>query len=185
MLIDFEDAKSSKPARKNKTSVRGLVAVAGFAAVAVLGSTLAANISLNSGQSIEFGQGVANATSCDPTNGIIVTPRSTFVNASGGGQFNFASVSFSDIADLCTGKLFTINAYGDTSATPLNIATIGASPFNVATFVLNATMGIKSSYINATSSISSSNADTAEIGFNGTQATSGAVFKITVQTSDN
>jgi hypothetical protein len=51
--------------------------------------------------------------------------------------------------------------------------------------VLNATMGIKSSYINATSSVSSTNLDTAEIGFNGTQATSGAVFKITVQTSDN
>jgi hypothetical protein len=182
-ILKFENAPQNS-ARKNKTSVRGLVAVAGFAAVAVLGSTLAANISLNSGQSIEFGQGVAVATACD-TDGITVIPRSNFVNASNAGSFNLASISFTGIMDNCTNKLFTINAYGDTSATPLDIATSGATSFNVATFVLNATMGIKSSYINATSNISSTSADTAEIGFNGTQATSGAVFKITVQTSDN
>ena len=181
-ILKFENAPQ-KSARKNKTSVRGLVAVAGFAAVAVLGSTLAANISLNTGP-IEFGQGVAVATACDD-NGITTTPRSTFANASGGGQFNFASISFAGIKDTCTGKLFTVNAYGDTSATPLNIATSGVTSFNVATFVLNATMGIRSSYINATSSIAGTDNDTAEIGFNGTQATSGAVFKITVQTSDN
>ena len=182
MLIDFEDAKSSKPVRKNKTSVRGLVAVAGFAAVAVLGSTLAANISLNSGP-IEFGQGVAVATACD-TDGITTTPRSVFANASGGGQFNFASISFSGIADACTGDLFTVNAYGDTSAIPLNIATSGVTSFNVATFVLANPVVARSSYINAIANTSSTNADTAEIGFNGTQATSGAVFKITVQTSN-
>ena len=180
-ILKFEGAPQ-RPARKNKSSVRGLVAVAGFAAVAVLGSTLAANISLNSGP-IEFGQGVAVATACDDN--ITTTPRSVFANSSGGGQFNFASISFSGIHNDCTGKLFTINAYGDTSATPLNIATSGATQFNVATFVLNATMGIKSSYINATSNIASTNQDTAEIGFTGTQANSGAVFKITVQTSDN
>ena len=182
-ILKFDNAPQ-KPVRKNKSSIRGLVAVAGVAAVAVLGSTLAANISLNSGP-IEFGQGVANATACDD-DGIVVTPRSSFANASSAGQFNFASISFSGIKDTCTGKLFTINAYGDTSATPLNIATIGATSYNVATFVLSATMGQSSSYISTGSvNVASSNADTAEIGFRGTQATSGAVFKITVQTSDN
>ena len=107
-ILKFEGAPQ-RPSRKNKTSIRGLVAVAGFAAVAVLGSTLAANISLNSGP-IEFSQGVANATSCDPTDGITTTPRSVFANSSGGGQFNFASISFSGIHNDCTGKLFTINA---------------------------------------------------------------------------
>jgi hypothetical protein len=184
VLIDFDGSTPSKPVRKNKTSVRGLVAVAGVAAVAVLGSTLAANISLNSGP-IEFGQGVAVATACD-TDGITTTPRSTFANASGGGQFNFASISFTGIMDACRGKLFTVNAYGDTSATPLNIATIGATSYNVATFVLSATMGQSSSYISTGSvNVAGSNTNTAEIGFRGTQATSGAVFKITVQTSDN
>jgi hypothetical protein len=181
-ILKFDNAPQ-KSVRKNKSSVRGLVAVAGFAAVAVLGSTLAANISLNSGP-IEFGQGVANATACD-SDGITVTPRSSFVNAANAGQFNLASISFSGIADSCTNKMFTINAYGDTSATPLTIATSGATQFNVATFVLASSITARSSYINAISNTSSTNADTAEIGFNGTQATSGAVFKITVQTSDN
>ena len=183
MLIDFEASTSNKPERKNKSSLRGLVAVAGFAAVAVLGSTLAANISLNSGP-IEFGQGVANATACD-TDGIIVTPRSSFANASSAGGFNLASISFTGIHDNCTGDLFTINAYGNTDALPLNIATVGATSYNVATFVLSATMGQSSSYISTGSvNVGTSNADTAEIGFRGTQATSGAVFKITVQTSN-
>ncbi len=182
MLIDFEGSASSSPAKK-RTSIRGLVAVAGIAAVAVLGSTLAANISLNSGP-IEFGQGVANATACD-SDGITVTPRSSFVNASSAGSFNLASISFSGIHDNCTGDLFTINAYGNTEAVPLNIASIGATSFNVATFVLSATMGQSSSYISTGSvNVSNSNTDTAEIGFRGTQATSGAVFKITVQTSN-
>ena len=184
MLFDFEGSSSNTPTRKNKSSVRGLVAVAGFAAVAVLGSTLAANITLNSG-AIEFGQGVAVATACDST-GITAIPRSVFANASNAGQFNFASISFTGIADSCSGKLFTINAYGDTSATPLNIATIGANVYNVATFVMkNSITTDKSSYINTVTSTSSTDADTAEIGFLGTQASSGAVFKITVQTSDN
>jgi hypothetical protein len=185
VILNFDESAPQKPVRKNKSSVRGLVAVAGFAAVAVLGSTLAANISLNSGP-IEFGQGVANATACDTDGGITVIPRSTFANASSAGSFNFASISFTGIHDNCTGKLFTINAYGDTSATPLNIATIGANSYNVATFVMSATLGQSSSYISTGSvNVSSNNADTAEIGFRGTQATSGAVFKITVQTSDN
>jgi hypothetical protein len=183
MLIDFEGSSTNTTARKNKTSIRGLVALAGFAAVAVLGSTFAANITLNSG-AIEFGQGVAVATACD-TDGIVATPRSVFANASSAGQFNLASISFTGIADSCTGKLFTVNAYGDTSATPLNLATIGATSYNVATFVLSATMGQSSSYISTGSvNVAASNADTAEIGFRGTQASSGAVFKITVQTSN-
>ena len=182
-ILKFDNAPQ-KSVRKNKSSVRGLVAVAGFAAVAVLGSTLAANITLNSG-AIEFGQGVAVATACD-SNGITAVPRSVFANAASAGQFNFASVSFTGIADACKGKLFTINAYGDTSATPLNIATSGATSYNVATFVLSATMGQSSSYISTGSvNVSAANANTAEIGFRGTQASSGAVFKITVQTSDN
>ena len=183
MLIDFEGSSTNTTARKNKTSIRGLVSLAGFAAVAVLGSTFAANITLNSG-AIEFGQGVAVATACD-TDGIVVTPRSVFANASNAGQFNFASVSFTGIMDTCKGKLFTINAYGNTDATPLNIATVGATSYNVATFVLSATMGQSSSYISTGSvNVAASNADTAEIGFRGTQASSGAVFKITVQTSN-
>lgn len=175
-ILKFENTPQ-RPARK-RTSTKGLLAVAGFAAIAVMGSTLAANISLNSG-TLEFGQGVAVTSACD-SDGITATPKAVFANASGAGSFNFASVSFSGISTDCAGKLFTLNAYGDTSATPLNIATVGASSYNVATFVFSATLP-GSSYINTASYTTT----TAEIGFKGTQATSGAVYKITLQSSNN
>jgi hypothetical protein len=180
-ILKFDSAPQ-KRTRQKKSSTKGLVAAAGFAAIAVLGSTLAANISLNSG-TLEFGQGVAVTSACD-SDGITATPKAVFANASGAGQFNFASISFSGIADNCANKLFTVNAYGDTSATPLNIATIGATSYNVATFVMSATLP-GSSYITTSGYTSTSNARTAEIGFKGTQATSGAVYKITLQSADN
>ena len=128
---------------------------------------------------------MAVTTACDD-NGITATPKAVFANSSGAGAFNFASVSFSGIKDTCIGKLFTVNAYGDTSATPLNIATVGATSYNVATFVVSATQGQKSSYISTSSAgWGTADARTLEIGFNGTQATSGAVYKITLQSSDN
>lgn len=183
MILDFDSAGKKARAPKNVKSVKGLLAVAGFAAIAVLGSTLAANISLNSG-SLEFGQGVAVTSACD-SDGITATPKAVFSNVTNGGSFNFASISFTGIADACTGDLFTVNAYGDSSSTPLNIATVGATSYNVATFVMSATLGQSSSYITTGSvNISSTNADTAEIGFRGTQATSGAVYKITLQSSN-
>ena len=178
MILDFDSAGKKARAPKNVKSVKGLLAVAGFAAIAVLGSTLAANISLNSG-SLEFGQGVAVTSACD-SDGITATPKAVFSNVTGGGSFNFASVSFSGISTSCANKLFTLNAYGDTSATPLNIATVGATSYSVATFMFSATLP-GSSYI----STGSYTTTTAEIGFRGTQATSGAVYKITLQSSDN
>ena len=176
-ILKFDNVPQ-KRTRQKKSSTKGLVAAAGFAAIAVLGSTLAANISLNSG-TLEFGQGVAVTSACD-SDGITATPKAVFANASGAGQFNFASIAFTGIASGCANKLFTVNAYGDTSATPLNIATVGANSYNVATFVFSATLP-GSSYISTGSYTSSS----AEIGFRGTQATSGAVYKITLQSSDN
>ena len=181
-ILKFDNAPQKRTGRK-KSSTKGLLAVAGFAAVAVLGSTLAANISLNSG-TLEFGQGVAVTSACDG-DGITATPKAVFVNTTGAGSFNFASIAFSGIANNCLNKLFTINAYGDTSATPLNIATIGGTSYNVATFLMSATLP-GSAYINGGGYTSpSGDAGTAEIGFKGTQATSGAVYKITLQSSNN
>jgi len=176
-ILKFDSAPQKRTGQ-NKSSTRGLLAVAGFAAIAVLGSTLAANISLNSG-TLEFGQGVALTSACD-SDGITATPKAVFSNVTGGGSFNFASVSFSGISTSCANKLFTLNAYGDTSATPLNIATVSSTSYNVATFIFSATLP-GSSYISTGSYTTS----TAEIGFRGTQATAGAVYKITLQSSDN
>ena len=183
-ILKFDNAAPQKRTRQKRSSTKGLVAAAGFAAIAVLGSTLAANISLNSG-TLEFGQGVAVTAACDD-NGITATPKAVFANVQNGGSFNFASIAFSGVKDTCLGKLFTVNAYGDTSATPLNIATVGANSYNVATFVMSTTLGVKSSYISTASVVGSTTDDRRfEIGFNGTQATSGAVYKITLQSSDN
>jgi hypothetical protein len=181
-ILKFDGAPQ-KRTRQKKSSTKGLVAAAGVALIAVLGSTLAANISLNSG-TLEFGQGIATTTACDD-NGITLTPKAVFTNTASG-SFSLASVAFSGIKDTCIGKMFTLNAYGDTSATPLVIATSGANPYSVATFVVSATQGQKSSYISTSSAgWGSADARTLEIGFNGTQATSGAVYKITLQSSDN
>ena len=183
-ILKFDNAAPQKRTRQKKSSTKSLMAAAGFAAIAVLGSTLAANISLNSG-TLEFGQGVAVTAACDD-NGITATPKAVFANASGAGSFNFASISFSGVKDTCLGKLFTLNAYGDTSASPLNIATLGSASYNVATFVMSTTLGQKSTHI-TTGSVAGSTTDDRrfEIGFSGTQATSGAVYKITLQSSDN
>lgn len=182
-ILKFDNVPQ-KRTRQKKSSTGGLLAVAGFALVAVLGSTLAANITLNSG-SLEFGQGIATTTACDD-DGITLTPKAVFTNTASG-SFSLASIAFSGIKDTCIGKMFTVNAYGDTSATPLVIATTSAGSYSVATFVVSATQGQKSSYISTSSAVSwgSANGRALEIGFNGTQATSGAVYKITLQSSDN
>jgi hypothetical protein len=180
-ILKFDSAPQ-KRTRQKKSSTKGLVAAAGFAAIAVLGSTLAANISLNSG-TLEFGQGIATTTACD-SNGISLTPKAGFINTASG-SFTLASVGFSGIADACIGKLFTMNAYDNTSATPLKIATSGANTYDLATFVFSSTMGQKSSYITAGGYTGSADARATEIGFAGTLATSGAVYKITLQSSDN
>ena len=176
-ILKFDNAPQ-KRVRQKKSSTGGLLAVAGFAMVAVLGSTLAANITLNSG-SLEFGQGIATTTACDG-DGINLTPKAVFTNNSASGSFSLASVAFSGISTNCANKVFTLNAYDNSSATPLNIASVGLVSYNVATFVFSATLP-GSPYITT----NGYSANAAEIGFKGTQATSGAVYKITLQSSDN
>jgi len=179
LLLDFDGTPSRES--KHAKSVKGLVAMALIGAVAVLGSTLAANITLNSG-SLEFGQGIATATACD-SNGITMTPKASYTNTASG-SFSLASIAFSGIDDNCKGDLWTINAYDNSSATPLKIATVGAATYDVATFVVSATLGQSSSYITTGGvDMTSANANKLEIGFKGTQATSGSVYKITLQTN--
>ena len=83
-----------------------------------LQSTLAGNISLNSNRGIEFGQSVSQAVACSGNTELTLTPRSTFVNGSPGAHY-LQSVTVSNIPTSCYGDDFTINAYGDSSSTPL------------------------------------------------------------------
>ena len=172
-ILKFEN--SSRPVRKKSSSSKVILGLAGIAAVALLGSTLAANISLNSGAGVEFGQGVALTTACDSD--ITSTPTATFANAAGGGGFNFTTVAFTNVSSACLGKTFTLKAYGDTSATPLNLATVTSTAYNQATFVFT-TSTTTSPGISGSVGVYGG---TASLGFQGTQATAGAVSKLTLE----
>jgi hypothetical protein len=175
-ILKFEN--SSRPARKKSSSSKVMLGLAGIAAVALLGSTLAANISLNGGSGVEFGQGVALTTACDDS--ITSTPAATFVNAANGGGFNFSTVAFSNVSSACWGKTFTLKAYGDTSATPLNLTTVSSTAYSSATFTF--TTGSTTSPGIATSGWTPSATDSRlSLGFTGAQATSGAVYKLTLE----
>jgi hypothetical protein len=178
LLLDF-DGKPRDVSKSGK-SVKGLVAFALFGVVAVLGSTLAANISLNNASAIEFGQGVAVTAACD-NDLITATPIAAFSNVTAGGGFTLSTVSFSGVSSNCLNKVFTLMAYGDSSATPLTIATSGSTTFQQATFVW-ATTGAVSSAVEGTSGWDFT-LGKLSIGFKGTEATSGSVYKITLQTN--
>ena len=116
------------PATKKKSNTRNLKIALGLAAVILvptIGSTLAGTIAINSGAAVEFGQGIAQATACD-TNGITVTPASSFTNSAGAGTFALGTVTIAGIADTCNGKIFKIRAYGNTGE-PIVVAAGGAT----------------------------------------------------------
>ena len=180
-ILKFENA--SRPVRKKSSSSKAMLGLAGIAAVALLGSTLAANISLNSGTGVEFGQGVAQTTACDDS--ITMTPTASFVNAANGGGFNFSTVALSNVSSACLGDVFTLKAYGDSSATPLVIATANgtSTTYNQATFRFT-TASTTSPGITTASWSHSLASSAISIGFLGTQATSGAVYKLTLESSN-
>ena len=86
-------------------------------------TTLAANINLNSGRSVEFGQSVSTTTACSGSDNLVVTPTSTFTNATNGtGSYYLTSVKVSGIPASCNGKDINISFYDSatgSSALPL------------------------------------------------------------------
>ena len=82
-------------------------------------NTLAANISLNTGAPVEFGQGITQTVACSGATNLTITPTATFTNAAGSGAFKFSSITVSGIPSGCYGSDFTINAYDNSSNTPL------------------------------------------------------------------
>jgi hypothetical protein len=183
-ILKFDNAATPRR-KKSGGNLKSLAGLATVAAIAVLGSTLAANISLGSTSSIEFGQGVQTATACDSQ--INVTPTSRFINAAGAGTFFMSTISLSDVdlrgVSQCSGKTFTLNAYDDSSATPLQLSTGTASArITQATFGVSAAGAITASD-GVTGSVSGGTTQTGTVtlGFGTPAATSGAVFKITLQ----
>ena len=185
-ILKFDNAAT--PRRKKNNNLKSLAGLATVAAIAVLGSTLAANLSLNSGSAIEFGQGVSVTSACD-SDGITVTPTVRFMNAANAGTFYLSTIALSGI-DLtndtkCVGRVFTLNAYDNSSATPLQLATSSVSPnpgITSATFANSS----GSTFVGTTGiSIVGSGHTTSNglvtLGFGTPSSTSGAVYKITLQ----
>jgi hypothetical protein len=185
-ILKFDNAAT--PRRKKNNNLKSLAGLATVAAVAVLGSTLAANLSLNSGNAIEFGQGVSVTSACDD-NGITVTPSVRFMNAANAGTFYLSTIALSgiDLTDStkCVGKTFTLNAYDNSNATPLQLATSSISSsvgITSATFA-NSTGStyVGTAGISIAGSGHTTNSGTITLGFGTPSSTSGAVYKITLQ----
>lgn len=176
-ILRFENA----PARKtrSKSPIKGLVGLSAVAAIAVFGSTLAASITLNSG-SVEFGQGVSQTTACDSA--ITVAPTATFANATGvSGVFKMSKVALTGIDSACGGDTFTLQAWGDTAATALQLAT---GPSNAvissATALFN---GSTTSLVTNGVTLSDVGASSFSFNFTTPTSTSGAIYKLTLQSS--
>jgi hypothetical protein len=184
-ILKFDNAAT--PRRKKNNNLKSLAGLATVAAIAVLGSTLAANLSLNSGGAIEFGQGVSVTSACD-SDGITVTPSVRFVNAAGAGTFYLSTIALTNI-DLtnttkCVGKTFTLNAYDDASATPLQLATSsgGSTPITSATFANSSgSTFVGTTGISVDGSGNGGATGAITLGFGTPSSTSGAVYKITLQ----
>jgi hypothetical protein len=189
-ILKFENAPAPRKSAPKKSNLKSLAGLATVAAVAVLGSTLAANISLGSGSALEFGQGVQTTAACDSS--ITLSPKVTFVNNLTNPQFYLSTISFSDVDTRtagqssvvsggtgCAGKTLTLNAYGETSATPIGFATASNTLVSVATIGIT-TGTITTSPGFTIGGVVSSGFD---FGINQPAATSGAVYKLTLQSN--
>jgi hypothetical protein len=182
-ILKFDNA--ANPRRKKNNNLKSLAGLATVAAIAVLGSTLAANLSLNSGGAIEFGQGVSVTSACD-SDGITVTPSVRFINAAGAGTFYLSTIALSGIdftgTSTCVGKTFTLNAYDNASATPLQLATNSSTAITSATFAnTSGSTYAGTAGVSVTGSGNGGTSGAITLGFGTPSSTSGAVYKITLQ----
>mgnify|MGYP000125440420 CR=1 FL=1 len=183
-ILKFEEPTAPRKAAPKKSNLKSLAGLATVAAVAVLGSTLAANISLGTGGTMEFGQGVQVTSACDSS--ITLSPKVSFSNVSGGGVFNFSTVAFSDVnATSCAGDVLTLNAYGDTSPSPLALSTSSGAYVYDAKILVSTTSPIsQSAGITVSSTSGNAGALGFNVGFTSPQSTSGAVYKLTLQSGN-
>jgi hypothetical protein len=183
MLPEYTPQKKSA---SKKSNIKALAGLATIAAVAVLGSTLAANISLGTGSTLEFGQGVQVTSACDDV--ITLTPKAIFVNGTSP-SFILSTIGFTGVdaasTTTCQGKTLTLNAYGDTGSTPVQLATAGSTALTTATIGITSTTPTSTTgTVIGNVSGGGTNALAFELGFTTPAATSGAVYKLTLQSSN-
>ena len=185
-ILKFEDAPAPKRAGKKRnvsSSRKTILGIAAAAAIAVVGSTLAANISINTGGSLEFGQGLTQTTACSGASTITMVPTSTFKNTAN--SFYLSGISFSGAGLLlCHGKTFTVQAYDNSNPGAVTISTVAGVAYTSATFAYSSTSATPvTSNSAAITSAGGSTGSTATIAFGtGTgDATSGQIYKLTLQ----
>jgi hypothetical protein len=194
-ILKFENAPAPRKSAPKKSNMKSLAGLATVAAVAVLGSTLAANISLGSGSSLEFGQGVQVTAACD--NAITLSPKVKFVNDATSPQFYMSTISFSDVDTRtanstltsggtgCAGKTLTLNAYGDSSATPIAFASSSGQGVSAATIGINTGSITTAAGFTISGVNNSGTALTSfDLGITTPNATSGAIYKLTLQSGN-
>jgi hypothetical protein len=192
-ILKFANSAPAPRKAPKKSNLKSLAGLATVAAVAVLGSTLAANISLGTGSTLEFGQGVQVTAACDSS--ITLTPKVNFVNGSNP-VFMLSTIGFADLdsralgATLtnggtgCATRTLTLNAYGDTSATPLQIATVSSSAVSVATVgITTSAITTSAGFVVAGTQNINSATTSFDLGISIPSATSGAVYKLTLQSN--
>ena len=191
-ILKFENAPAPRKSASKKSNLKSLAGLATVAAVAVLGSTLAANISLGTG-TLEFGQGVQVTAACDES--ITLTPKVNFVNGANP-VFMLSTIGFSNLDGRaigstssnggtgCATRTLTLNAYGDTNATPLQIATNSSTAVSVATIGINgSTPTTSAGFVIANGANLASATSSFDLGITTPSATSGAVYKLTLQSN--
>jgi hypothetical protein len=187
-ILKFENAPAPRKSAPKKSNLKSLAGLATVAAVAVLGSTLAANITLGSG-SLEFGQGVQTTAACDSN--ISVSPKVTFVNSATNPQFMLSTISLTGVDNTdqsgategCDGKTLQINAYGNSDATPLSIASASNTAYSLVTVGVKATGAMAVSPGVTLTSSGTSGSIGIDLAITNPQATSGAVYKLTLQSN--
>jgi hypothetical protein len=166
--------------RRNPVSALGAVALLIVGGL-FLHTTLAANINIGLTGRVEFGQGVSLLTSCSGNTAIRVTPSVTFNNVTGGGSYNFTSVTVANIPSTCINKQFTLTGY-QSDGTP--VALFNGNTSLVVTgdgTIISTALGV-----NGVSVTSSYNAGVGSFvaTFTTTPASAALIKSIAVQSSD-
>jgi hypothetical protein len=148
-------------------------------------TTLAANINLNSGRSVEFGQSVSTTTACSGSDSLVVTPNSTFTNATNGtGSYYLTSVKVSGIPASCNGKDINISFYDSaTGSSALPLFSFFGENRRVATVYNNAGYSLKGFEGSGTEVSSSSGSFT--VTFKTPAALSTDAMKVTLQSTEH
>ena len=115
-LLNFEP--SGPMPKGEKKSLKIFLGISLLVGTISLGSTLAASINLNDSGPVEFGQGVTQTVACD-SDGITLTPYSTFSNDSQYADFYFSSLEVAGVSSNCSGVTFKLRAYMNGDSNPL------------------------------------------------------------------